>query len=102
VSLPAGTCSVGPLNDVAYFATQAGTIYAADEGWFAERQITAHNIASSANSLSSPEGLNQVAHMLADGTITARIRSMVGLGGAGQLLEQLRNGGLRGKAVIRL
>jgi NADPH:quinone reductase-like Zn-dependent oxidoreductase len=78
------------------------TIYAADEGWFAERQITAHNIASSANSLSSPEGLNQVAHMLAEGTITARIRSMVGLDGAGQMLEKLRNGGLRGKAVIRL
>jgi len=30
--------------------------------------------------------------MLTDGTITARIRS----------LEKLRNGGLRGKAVIRL
>jgi NADPH:quinone reductase-like Zn-dependent oxidoreductase len=78
------------------------TIYAADEEWFAERQITAHNIASSANPLSSPQGLNEVAHMLADGTITARIRSMVELDGAGQLLEQLRNGGLRGKAVIRL
>ena len=78
------------------------TIYAADEKWFAERQITAHNIASSANPLSSPQGLNAVAHMLADGTITARIRSMVELDGAGQLLEQLRNGGLRGKAVIRL
>jgi len=78
------------------------TIYAADEGWFAERQITAHNIASSANSLSSPQGLNEVACMLADGTITARIRSMVELDGAGQTLEQLRNGGLRGKAVIRL
>ena len=75
------------------------TIYAADEAWFAERQITAHNIASSANPLSSPQGLNEVAHMLADGTITARIRSMVELDGAGQLLEQLRNGGLRGKAV---
>ena len=59
------------------------TLYAADEGWFAERQITAHNIASSANSLSSPEGLNQFAHMLAEGTITARIRSMVELDGAG-------------------
>src|SRR6476661_1628733 len=78
------------------------TIYAADEEWFAQRQITAHNIASSANPLSSPQGLNTVAHMLADGTITARIRSMVELDGAGQLLEQLRNGGLRGKAVIRL
>jgi NADPH:quinone reductase-like Zn-dependent oxidoreductase len=78
------------------------TIYAADEGWFAERQITAHNIASSANPLSSPEGLNQVAHMLADRTITARIHSVVELGHAGQMLEKLRSGGLRGKAVIRL
>jgi len=78
------------------------TIYAAHEEWFAERQITAHNIASSANPLSSPEGLNEVARMLADGTITARIRSVVELDGAGQMLEKLRNGGLRGKAVIHL
>jgi NADPH:quinone reductase-like Zn-dependent oxidoreductase len=78
------------------------TIYAADEGWFAERQITAHNIASSANRLSSRQGLNEVAHMLADGTITARIRSTVELDDAGQMLERLRNGGLSGKAVIRL
>ena len=78
------------------------TIYAADEGWFAEHQITAHNIASTANPLSSPQGLTEVARMLADGTITARIRSTVELDGVGQMLEKLRNGGLRGKAVIRL
>jgi hypothetical protein len=40
--------------------------------------------------------------MLADGTITTRIRSTVDLDGAGQILERLRQGGLRGKAVIRL
>ena len=40
--------------------------------------------------------------MLADGTITARIRSTVDLDAAGQVLEQLGRGGLRGKAVIRL
>ena len=39
-----------------------------------------------------PQGLNEVARMLADGTITARIRSTVELDGAGQMLEQLRNG----------
>ena len=85
-------------------------IYAADQRWFAERHITAHNIASratestttmSANPQSSPQGLSEVARMLADGTITARIRSTVELDGAGQMLEKLRNGGLRGKAVIR-
>ncbi len=78
------------------------TIFAADEGWFAKRQITAVNSASSANPLISPAGLTTVAQMLADGVITARIRSAVELDGAGQVLDELRRGGLRGKAVIRL
>ena len=78
------------------------TIFAADEGWFADRQITARNSASSANPLLSQQGLTEVAGMLADGTITTRIRSTVDLDGAGQILETLRQGGLRGKAVIRL
>lgn len=83
-------------------------IHAADEKWFAERHITAYNIDSSAtqgpgvNPSSSPQGLSQIARMLADGTITARIASTVELDGAGQVLEKLRNGGLRGKAVIRI
>jgi uncharacterized protein YidB (DUF937 family) len=46
--------------------------------------------------------MNQLARMLADGTIAARIQSTVRLGGAGQILEKLRKGGLRGKADIRL
>jgi NADPH:quinone reductase-like Zn-dependent oxidoreductase len=78
------------------------TINAADQAWFAERKITAHNVSPTTNPLLSPQGLNQVASMLADGVITARIRSTVDLDGAGQMLEKLRNGGLRGKAVIRL
>jgi NADPH:quinone reductase-like Zn-dependent oxidoreductase len=78
------------------------TQYAADETWFAERRITATNISSSTNPLSSPQGLEQLAEMLAHGTITARIRSTVDLDGVPQILEQLRHGGLRGKAVIRL
>ena len=78
------------------------TLYAADERWFADRKVAAHNIASNKNPLSSPKGLNEVARMLADGTITARIRSTVELNDAGQMLEKLRHGGLGGKAVIRL
>jgi D-arabinose 1-dehydrogenase-like Zn-dependent alcohol dehydrogenase len=78
------------------------TIFAADEGWFADRQITAINHASSANPLISPEGLTTVAQLLANGTITTRIRSTVDLDEAGQVLEQLRRGGLRGKAIIRV
>src|ERR1700691_925700 len=73
------------------------TIFAADEGWFAERQITAHNHASSENPLISPQGLATVAQMLADGTITARISSTVELTDAAQVLDGLRHGGLHGK-----
>jgi NADPH:quinone reductase-like Zn-dependent oxidoreductase len=78
------------------------TIFAADEGWFAERHITAHNHSSSKNPLISPQGLATVAQLLADGTITARISSTVELDDAAQVLDDLRRGGLRGKAVIRL
>jgi NADPH2:quinone reductase len=87
------------------------TLYGADVPWFAERKITAYNISSSATSDSpkahtnpsmSPAGLTEVARMLADATITARIGCVVGLDGAGQVIEKLRAGGLRGKAVIRL
>ena len=78
------------------------TVFAADEGWFADRQITAYNSASSANPLLSPQGLTKVAQLLAAGTITARVRATADLDGAGQILDKLRDGGLRGKAVIRL
>ena len=78
------------------------TIFAADESWFAEHQITAHNHASNGNPLLTPQGLATVAQMLADGTITARIRTTVELAAAAQVLDDLRHGGLSGKAVIRL
>ena len=43
-----------------------------------------------------------ISRKLTGGAITARISSTVELEGAGKILEQLRSGGLRGKAVIRL
>ena len=76
------------------------TRYAADKEWFAERQITAFNIATVANPLSSPQGLTKVARMLADGTITARIHSIIPPDHIGEAREELRSG-LHGKAVIR-
>lgn len=39
--------------------------------------------------------------MIAEGTITARIRPTVELDGVGQVLAKLRAGGLRGEAVVR-
>jgi NADPH:quinone reductase-like Zn-dependent oxidoreductase len=78
------------------------SIGAADEAWFAARKITAHNIGGNNNTSMSPQGLTEVVQMLADGKITARIRSTVALEGAAQIIEKLRSGGLSGKAVIRL
>lgn len=77
------------------------TVYAADEAWFSQRNIAAHNIASTKNPYSSPEGLNEVARLLAAGTITARIGSTFALEDAGKMLEELRGGGLRGKTLLR-
>jgi len=77
------------------------TRYAADEKWFTERRITAFNIATLTNPLSSPQGLSKVACMLADGTITARIQSIIQPDQIGEMRKKLRNGSLHGKAVIR-
>jgi NADPH:quinone reductase len=82
-------------------STLVSTIFAADEAWFATREIEAHNHASSNNPLLSPQGLREVARMAADGTITARIGLTTQLDSAGQVLDKLRHGGLNGKAVIR-
>jgi hypothetical protein len=65
-------------------------------------EVTARNSASGTNPLISPQGLATVARMLADGTITARIRSTAELDDADQILAQLRAGTLGGKAVIRI
>jgi NADPH-dependent curcumin reductase CurA len=70
--------------------------------WFAKHHITATNISSLTNPLSSPLGLAEVAGMVADGSVTVRVTSTTGLEGAGELLRRLRKGGLRGKAVVRI
>ena len=54
------------------------------------------------NPKQSPQGLTEVAHMLAAGTITARIGSAVGLDAVPGVLKKLRDDDLHGKAVIRL
>jgi hypothetical protein len=57
-------------------------------------------IRESGQALSSPQGLNVVARMPADGTITARIRATAD--GAEPTLGKLHHGGLRGKGIIHL
>lgn len=78
------------------------TTHAADEKWFAARQISAHNLSAPANPMLSAPGLAELARMLADGTITTRISSTVELDDAAVTLGKLRDGKLHGKAVIRV
>jgi NADPH:quinone reductase-like Zn-dependent oxidoreductase len=78
------------------------TTHAADESWFAERQITAQNISGPTNPLASPAGLAELARLVEAGTIDARIRTIVPLEEASQVLDRLHQGGLSGKALIRI
>jgi NADPH:quinone reductase-like Zn-dependent oxidoreductase len=78
------------------------TTHAADESWFAEHQVTAQNISGPTNPLASPAGLAELARLIEAGTIDARIRTVVPLEEAGQVLGRLRQGGLSGKALIRI
>jgi NADPH:quinone reductase-like Zn-dependent oxidoreductase len=77
------------------------TRYAADEGWFADAR-SRHTTLPQSRIHCLPQGLTKVASMLADGTITTRIRSTAQLDRVGEMREKLRNGTLHGKAVIRL
>jgi D-arabinose 1-dehydrogenase-like Zn-dependent alcohol dehydrogenase len=78
------------------------TLYAADVQWFAERRITAHNIASAENPLASRQGLDEIVRLLAAGSITARIVATEPLDAAGVLFDRMRHGTIRGKAVLRV
>ena len=77
------------------------TLYVADVPWFAERRITAENIASVENPLASRQGLTELARFLAAGAITTRIRTTEPLANAGALLDPVRHGNVYGRAVIR-
>ncbi len=78
------------------------TLFVADESWFAERGISAENFSSSASPLASRAGLNELAGFLVAGAIGARVETTAPLDDAAAILDQLRRGGVHGKAVIRI
>jgi hypothetical protein len=65
-------------------------------------QWYSHFIRESGQALSSPQGLNAVARMPADGTITARIRATVELDGGEQMLDKLITATSAAKGIIHL
>jgi NAD(P)-dependent dehydrogenase (short-subunit alcohol dehydrogenase family) len=76
------------------------TIGAADETWFAGRQVKAYNINAELNPAESSQGLDQVARMLAEGKITARISTTVDLDGAAAACGAKPSSGSRGDVWI--
>jgi hypothetical protein len=80
----------------------ASTLYAADEAWFKERSITGYKIGKTENPMSSPAGLATLTRLVAVGVLTSRIGSVVELTEAPSMLNNLRSGGLHGKAIIRV
>jgi hypothetical protein len=63
---------------------------------------TAENIASVENPLASRDGLTELAGFLAAGVLTTRITTTEPLATAEALLDRLRQGGVKGEAVIRM
>jgi len=78
------------------------TTHAADSEWFKQRQMLAYNIGADSNPAFSAQGLTTVGRMLAEGTITARVRTTADLAAAADVLERLRRGGMSGKAVLQI
>jgi NADPH2:quinone reductase len=78
------------------------TIYAADEHWFTEQHVTAHNIAGQTNPFSTVDGLIEVGRLLINGTITTRIQVVADLNTAGETLEKLKTGGIHGKVLLKV
>jgi NADPH:quinone reductase-like Zn-dependent oxidoreductase len=80
--------------------TLVTTIHVADEKWFAQRSIQAVNIDLAATPQSSPEGLNQLARMVANRTLTVAVAAEKPLEQAPQVLDDVKSGRLQGKVDL--
>jgi NADPH:quinone reductase-like Zn-dependent oxidoreductase len=76
------------------------TIHGADEEWFAQRGLRAKNLVMNWTPQSSPSGLETVARMVADGTITVRIGADEELEHAPEVFERFQQHRIAGKVVL--
>jgi NADPH:quinone reductase-like Zn-dependent oxidoreductase len=77
------------------------TIYAADEQWFKQRDITATNIIMNKTPQSSPEGLSELAKLFTDGVVQIDVAETT-LDEAGSILDKLEAGKLPRKYVLHV
>lgn len=76
------------------------TNHAADEAWFASKGIQATNIVMNQTPQSSRAGLERIARMAVDGTITVRVAAVRPLADAADVLDGMKNHTLDGKIVL--
>lgn len=81
-------------------ATIVSTNHVADEGWFASGGMKAVNIVMNETPQSSRAGLDRVARMALDGTITVRVAAVRPLAEGGDVLNRMQNHTLDGKVVL--
>ncbi len=78
------------------------TIHALDESWFRSAGFEATNIVFSQTPQASPEGLTQLARLVADGTMRVRIAEVDPLDKAADVLARSKAGKIHGKAVLQI
>ena len=77
------------------------TIHTADEAWFRARDIRAVNIVMNETPQSSPAGLDEVARMVADGTLVVTVASERPLSEVNAVLDGIKSGAIAGKVILR-
>jgi NADPH:quinone reductase-like Zn-dependent oxidoreductase len=76
------------------------TVHVADEAWFTARGLKAYNIVMNQTPQSSPEGLETVARLVLDGTLTVRIAQTSPLAEGAAVLDGVKAGRIHGKAIL--
>jgi NADPH:quinone reductase-like Zn-dependent oxidoreductase len=78
------------------------TIHVADEQWFRDHDIQATNVVMYETPQSTPQGLDELAQMVVDRTLSVEVTTEKPLDQAPEVLDQVKAGKLQGKVVLRV
>ena len=78
------------------------TIHVADEAWFREHDIVATNVVMYQTPQSTPQGLDELARMVVDRTLSVEVTTQKPLDQAVEVLDEVKAGKMQGKVVLRV
>ncbi|MBC5801298.1 MAG: NADP-dependent oxidoreductase [Candidatus Eremiobacteraeota bacterium] len=78
------------------------TIHVADEPWFRDHDIQATNVVMYETPQSTPQGLDELARMVVDRTLSVEVATEKPLDEAPEVLDEVKAGKLQGKVVLRV